>query len=844
MLKEKIVASFRKNPGLRILFFFDPGQEFRQEIQNLQLEDIEIKEYDERPLNTKWELVQKEPESKVFLYFPSAQPSNQKEYHSFPLMGLLMANKVLQLDDVGEMMERFGLQTHQKSLLTRYKTELKYSSVQKVCEPILHPARLNEDTLQNALLCAFLKFKEIQSWNVVLGGLLLLSQDKEEKEWQRIAKKMAHLPLEEVVLKKMGQLVATHLSVWSPETAKEVLRRLRYNQIVEGVEVNKNEDPYAQLKMDNSRDLTRINQFFQEVDRNSIGKNFNSALKEVDTEIKGKRLVEVYGAEQDFALYTASMIWTIIAKLLPQWSDDAARIVSRANSLSLQTGLSAAVVQSLHFLSQASQLAKLLNEQGDYVRNRPEEYVQEYVEKGYQIDSLYRKTISSFKKLSEADVPVYSSMEKLTEEVNKRYERHLDQLNREWLRCMDHKGFDYKKVSVPKQYDFYSSEVETQAQKVVVIISDALRYEAAEELLAELHVDAKNTAILRHQLASIPSKTHIGMAQLLPGEKTYSKGGINSSGFSTSGIENRQKILRLANAEAVAIQYADMEALSSDERREVYKSPLVYVYHDVIDARSDVKKSERGTFDAVSDAIAELRRLVKNLHASMNVSKVLITSDHGFLYTEREIQDKEKESIPDVETSESHNRYFITEGKQELELGYSIPFKATTAFQEEFWVNIPFSTNRYRKQGVGHQFVHGGGSLQELVVPIIESSRQRVEVASRVMPAVIKHGKLKVVSSILKVNILQENEVSAREKERTIIVGLYSDKGLVSQEERILLNSPSSNPSERMHKVELTLADLAAQETILKLRIFDSEDKLNALQEEQVQNSTLIQPDF
>lgn len=844
MLQEKIKAYFQKNPALRILFFFDPEREFLHEVQQLALEEVAIEVYDGRPLNTKWKLMQKKPDEKVFLYLPQHQPAKQEDYRSFPLMGLLLANKVLQLDDVGELMERFGLQRHQKSLLQKYKSELKYSSVQKVCESVLHPARLEEESLQRGLLSAFLKFKTLQSWHVVLGALLLLSEPHEEKEWQRLYKKITQLGLEEILLKKLGQLVHNHLLNWSLETTREALRKLRYNQIMEGVEVNAKQDPYALLKLENSHDLTRINQFLQEVDRTPLGKDFKLLLQQVDESIKGERLVEVYGPEQDFALYTPQMVWAIIKQLLPLWSIQPAQLVTRANALSLESDLPDNLIQSLHFISQASALAQLLDEQGDYVRNRPEEYVHEYTEKGYQIDRLYRKTIHTFKKLSEGEVPVYTDLEALTVEVNKRYEKHLAQLNREWLRCLNHHHFDYQKINLPKQFDFYTSEIEKQDQKVVVIISDALRYEAAEELLAELHADAKNTAIIRYQLASIPSKTHVGMAQLLPGNKTYSKEGIYASGISTSGIDNRQKLLKTFKEEALAVQYTDMEALSSDERREVYKHPLVYLFHDVIDARSDAKKSERGTFDAVSDAILELKRLVKNLHASMNVSKVLITADHGFLYTEREVQEKEKESIPDVATIESHNRYFLTEQQQNLELGYSIPLSATTAFKENYWVNIPFSINRYKKQGVGHQFVHGGGTLQELVVPIIESSRKRVEVASKVMPVIINHGKLRVVSSILKVNILQENEVSAREKERTITVGLYADRGMVSQEEKILLNSASVNPSERMHRVELTLSEQAANERILKLKVFDIEDKLNALQELTVHNSTLIQPDF
>jgi hypothetical protein len=66
----------------------------------------------------------------------------------------------------------------------------------------------------------------------------------------------------------------------------------------------------------------------------------------------------------------------------------------------------------------------------------------------------------------------------------------------------------------------------------------------------------------------------------------------------------------------------------------------------------------------------------------------------------------------------------------------------------------------------------------------------------------------------------------------------------VSNEEHIALNFTSEAPSERMARVELLLAAEASNEAFLKLKIFDSEDKLNPLIEERIQNNTLIQTDF
>jgi hypothetical protein len=346
-------------------------------------------------------------------------------------------------------------------------------------------------------------------------------------------------------------------------------------------------------------------------------------------------------------------------------------------------------------------------------------------------------------------------------------------------------------------------------------------------------------------IASIPSKTNIGMAQLLPsGDLFYNNGDITNSTISTEGLTNRNSILQKYKPDSLAVQFSDIIGNSQVKNREIFKNSVVYLYHDVIDSIGDKRASERRTFDSVTNAVDEIKRYVKILHGSWNVAKVIITADHGFLYNDREIEDRDLESISDPNPMTSHNRYFITSSKSQQSLGYSIPLSKTTAFKDDVFVTIPHSVNRYRKQGVGHQFVHGGGSLQEVVVPVIESSRKREEVVTKVQPILIKNGELKLVSNVLRLNILQDNKVSRLEKELSISVGLYNNNNLVSNEITYTLNSTSDSPTERAIKIELILSSNTPIDAFLKLKIFDVEDKLNPIIEERVQNNTLIQSDF
>ena len=845
-MKKKIKDYFHRFSDLRILFFFDEEQEYLEEVKGLDLSDIHIVYWQNTPFSLKVKLLGELKDQKVVLYIPMAHPNNQEAYHNFPLMGLLLANKELQLDNVGGFMEDYGLQRHQKALVSKYMKELKYTGVQDVCKPILNAASFTEPTLQKGLVSSFLKFKSIESWPILVAKLVTLSDPKEAATLQKVSKKINDLNFEEEVVRHIQEVSGHNIQKINQQSLLQVARSILYNKLTQTIASAEASDPYKLFKINDTTQLTRLNQMLQGVDRiSALKSSFDLLMQQVSKDVKGAKLIDIYGDDANFSEYNTDMIWAVLTKIQAHIGSSPKEIIKKLETLSLQQDLEAVVKACLRYVIQVAKMHQLIGDVSSYVLDRPEEYVQLYTDTLYKIDASYRRAIASYKNLDIPEIPKAFGLEQIHTALNAEYDKHTDMLNREWLKCLHHFDFDYTKINVPKQYDFYDTEIATTDQKVVVIISDALRYEAAQELLSEMHGDSRNTAEIRYMLASIPSKTNVGMAQLLPGkDKTFNKGDIKSDGLSTSGTANRTKLLKTLNEASDAIQYGDLEGLERPQVREVFKNDIVYVYHDVIDATGDKKASERRTFDAVEDSVEELKKFVKLLHASYNVAKVYITADHGFLYNDEEIKEKDKENIAESTTINTHNRYYLTKAQSNPELGYSIPFSATSIFKDDLFVTIPFSVNRYKKQGVGHQFVHGGGSLQELVVPLIESSRKREIVTKKVTPRIINKGALRIVSNILKLNILQEDEVSRLVKERTINIGLYNESGLVSNDEKLLLNFTSESPSERMARIELTLAADAVSETFLKLKIFDIDDMLNPLIEERIQNNTLIQTDF
>ena len=172
------------------------------------------------------------------------------------------------------------------------------------------------------------------------------------------------------------------------------------------------------------------------------------------------------------------------------------------------------------------------------------------------------------------------AMDALVTALNRAYEQHLVELNREWLACFADQSFDFQALNQPLQRNFYAEEIDPLEQKVAVIISDALRFEAGQELLAALHQDSKNTAHMRHMVANIPSRTSMGMAMLLPGAKTWDADkGVLANGIPTDSTK-REQVLQSEFADSITVKASDVSAMKQDERRELFKHERVYVYHD------------------------------------------------------------------------------------------------------------------------------------------------------------------------------------------------------------------------------------------------------------------------
>jgi len=313
-------------------------------------------------------------------------------------------------------------------------------------------------------------------------------------------------------------------------------------------------------------------------------------------------------------------------------------------------------------------------------------------------------------------------------------------------------------------------------------------------------------------LSMLPSYTQLGMAALLPNSNLQladnDSGDAIVDGQSAQGSVNRGKILATRVPASQVVRAKDLLAMNqADSRALLRDNEVVYVYHNLIDKTGDTRDTEERVFAAAEETLSELIRLVKKL-TNANASNLLITADHGFIYQNHPLQESDFLSgEPEGDEVLYRDRRFVL--GRSLREGAS--FKTFNPVQlgltGTLMVQIPKSINRLRLKGSGSRFVHGGATLQEVVIPVIRINKKRQSDVGRVEVEFIGGGGKTITTGQLAVVLYQTEAVTEKLQSRRLRAGLFTlDGELVSDQHELLFDFSSANPRERELPVRFILS--------------------------------------
>ena len=452
--------------------------------------------------------------------------------------------------------------------------------------------------------------------------------------------------------------------------------------------------------------------------------------------------------------------------------------------------------------------------------------VQRYSRTWFQLDQLYRKFTYHVRMSGQS-----SLMGELSEQVENLYS------NNYLLKLGD--GFQVHVDAAPRweaypvvqQKAFFEHWVRPYLRKekrICVIISDAMRYEIGDELLGLIRQEDRYSAELEPALSTLPSYTQLGMAALLPNKSLAiadnDTGTVLVDGQSSQGTVNRTKILRAAlDGRGQAVKAEDFMQLNREDSRELLKgNDVLYIYHNRIDHTGDKMHSEGQAFEAAEQTLGDLIRLIKKLTAA-NANNLLITADHGFIYQNRELD--ESDFLGDVVSGDDiryRDRRFVLGKGLSASPAFHHFSSEQLGLNGDMEVQVPKSINRLRLKGSGSRFVHGGASLQEVVIPVLKVNKKRQSDVSAVEVDILRGASSVITSGQLAVTLYQSGPVTEKVQPRHLRAGIYTQAGeLISDSHELSFDLTSENPRERELQVRFVLSRKAdeanGQEVFLKL---------------------------
>ncbi len=819
-LIKGIEAKFKQS---RLVFWYDPEQSFSEKIPEITINGVTLLDMsDVSVLETKKRIELDEPANKFLLYFPDAEPEAERDW----LLDIRLYSEQFFADASSMLLNELGipkmaLRGHirlRESFFTNKQrlAALKRFVTEDETEASLDRKMMAVVTKADSASLNDSVFQLVKSYSAALlagnDDVELIRQcDKFgllEVLWRELASQFSYESVRPSIEDFVLKCFCTEL--WSQVDTDD------RDWLLKNVLKTGSGRATALAFMTSWRDSRSFAQSHDVISKIIAGQ------LEVDTHCKSYHPIQMLECET-FEVVEQAIIRGLVSDLLDssQKLDRAQfeQIISRrlVSHWCLSRQEYTAIYEALRNAERLLYLRQRFVD-GFHYQSAQAMY-QAYVNELYLFDQAYRLFNESVTSVLSKGADI---LRQLDDEIENLYTHwYLYAIGGEWDRLLasEQRLGNWTLEGVPRQYRFYESQVESrlrskQTKRVFVIISDALRYEVAEELTLSINGEKRFKAELETQLGVLPSYTQLGMAALLPHKSLAYKSGqgsvVYADGLSTQGLDNRNTILE--KVKGMAVSSKELMSWSNQEGRDkVRDANVVYIYHDTIDAIGDKLSTEEKTFEACRTAIEELKDLVGRVINRLNGSRVLITADHGFLFQQKALTkaDKTVLSTQPAGTIEAKKRYIIGESLAADEACWKGRIADTANGSGETTFLIPKGAQRFYFIG-GARFVHGGAMLQEVCVPMIAVSALRGEKMDQhqkqPVGVVVKTQPIKIVNNIDKISFIQTEPVSERHIARQLDVFIIDSSGNeVSSREPLNFDSQSPSMDERSRDVRLKL---------------------------------------
>jgi hypothetical protein len=349
--------------------------------------------------------------------------------------------------------------------------------------------------------------------------------------------------------------------------------------------------------------------------------------------------------------------------------------------------------------------------------------VQRYVHSGASVDQAHRTLEQRWHGVSGALLPGREVLRARVVKTRELWHAWADAWARDFSALCKARGF----VPAPalQQRTLFEEVVRpltAATGTTVVFLVDALRYEMAEALRRELGEPGATTIELRARLAELPSITAVGMnalapvserGKLRPALRDGAIVGLQRGEYRVDNPDSRKRAMheRVATTKCPSMSLDELFGDEAALKNRIAGAKLALVHVDAIDSAG-----EKGNGLMVFELVLQRLRSACNLLREAGARRFVITADHGFLLLDDAVRQ-----------TQAHGRKIDPWRRHVLS-----PVAADHAGE----VRVPLAQLDYEgvdglqlmmPEGIAVfdigkrtlSFVHGGGSLQERVIPVL-----------------------------------------------------------------------------------------------------------------------------
>lgn len=853
VLQKKIYDYFDRDAELKVLFIFEDS------INDILIEELESAEWKTGYryvdfkgdwFTTKYLLDNNWQDDKVVIYFHQFSPLQQKSLQSsFPLMDVLAANMEYHSQDYAAFMQQYGLPVNDGQLVRfveRNVISLQSDKMLRFFMPYYQDGSITYDIMVRGCISSFMGAHNVLDWDSIILKVLLYGRECESgKQRDFYVRLRGCKDAHEALGRHLTDIFGVSFNDNSKEKVAQIVKVFKYNAIVQNLAPIA-ADNYKQTRIADSVALQHMNRILElALSKEKTTKALTELFNELGSQVRDADIIRWYGTDANYYYLPEALCVPIIKTLLEEKIEtEPAEVINRIGELMLKHSDNSMMTAVMDYAVIVARLYEKALTLGSLTLNTANEYVMKYESDYSSIDQYYRLANETYFGI-DPTCELFDAVQKVKRCLDQNYSKLCNRINLEWTRCLKETG-GMDEVHLLRQYNFYDERIKPIQKKVAVIVSDALRYEVAQELIGEL-AKFKHIASLKPAIAMLPSETKYCKPSLLPHRelKFYGKGEEQNMAVDNHILDTTQKRsehLQAYRDGAVCVPFETVAEYNQEQNREIFKHPLVYIFHDVID-KTGHDGNAKQIVNSCREAINELKNMIPKIHASYNVTEVYITSDHGFLFNDIIFADKDKHKIEE-DCLERSTRYYLTKSKDEVSGVVKFPLSEVSGMVnvEDVMVAVPMGTNRFAAPSGGYMFTHGGVALQELIIPVI-TSRQERDDNKQPVGVMILDRRLSMQASRLRFKMLQTEAVSMDMKERQIRVALYHNDVPVTPVKDIILDKTDLSLDNRKIQVDLTL-NRNVDAKVLQLKVFDATDELNPIIKENVTNNTLIENDF